>query len=909
MEAEDWCECMRKCCEDEDKNGPYAINPGDIDADVPEEDGDVPVDWGTDPNDDDREPDPDPDPNEDGDNGGSFLPIVGAFPGSSSEEEEDPDGDTEDDFSIQLEPLEEGDPEQPAVEGPIGGIDDNINITGEMGDIDPSEEPDVDPGDVGAEEPDAGVEPAPGEGAGTGTGSVPAPDPEIDPGQEPEPIVPPAPGEEVERPTPDNEGPDTPGVRPTMEEGTPGVRPIDDVEDPEEPPSQRPRPNPEEPPSQRPRETPDPGPEPPAGSVSVPIVVAPGPQPELQQSDDEDPFIDDIDETGPIVPSGDRDVLPDPGTEPDPDPDSGDPDWSVGLNDIPDGGDETGGGGDREVLPDAENEFPDNEEPDTHIIIDVPEENGDGQAFEGDDDPLDEEDPIPQETQVLENPTGGFETGVFDYQMVLDTDGDGVVDRLDSDDDNDLIPDDEDSRPRDPDPVILENPNGGLDVQMFVDTDGDGVVNRLDSDDDNDGIPDDEDSQPRVPREPTPPPTPPPATVTAPNPRPPPTPPPGPKPLPDVPVQLSEEERKRAFELMDNVNQLRTTEGKEPLIWDERLQSAALWQAHHLSETLGYYKAGDPISDLHQASDPSMAAMQDRTLHYKFGNWTFEAIGMMKMEQEDGRVTDFHERNPKHSFETLERSEPHRNIMIDEVMPEQTSKPNTHIGAAVYDGYVVLLVGRPDPKFDEYYQGQPQYSGPGDPNDTPETRNCDSISHGWKNGLEHSINKLRRDNGVQMLKLGKNSSFGNALQDAAASQAANACGSTKQIPDSNPAQRAMDAGYAWNSLKPEDVLSLTGYKLQGDGRTSTEIFERWIENPDVKKALLNPLLQDLAVAETPGSIVVMAANNPTITQDENIQKWRDLYNEDPDEYCKKYSCKQSKFVAAGDPAVLDCGFD
>lgn len=895
MEAEDWCECMRKCCEEEDKNGPYAIDPGDMDTEVPEEDGDTgDVDWGSDPNNNDGD-------DEDEDMGGTFVPTAGAFPGSSDDDDDDDDGDdsTITFVSIEVDPVVGDEDDDDTNMGGDG------NVTGELGPIDPNEDPDVNPNDTGNNDPNANTDPAPGEGD-TGTGTVPPrdEDPELDPGQEPTTTVPPAPGEEDDSKD-DNEDPSNtqpPGQGQVDPENRP-TRPIDDVEDPEEPPRQRPRPNEEDEPAGTGSVQ-----QPPAGTGSVPIVVAPGQEPELQQqpTDDEDPFGGDDEPGTGAVASNDREVLPDTGTEPPTDDGTGEPEWTDNPE-IDDTGTGNVTSNDREVLPDAGEPLPvDQEDPDTHIIIDVPDEDGGGQAFVGDEDPEDVDDPIPPETQILENPNGGF-----DVQLFLDNDGDGINNREDPDDDNDGIPDEEDNDPLNPkpDPVSIENPNGGFDIQMMIDTDGDGVANRLDSDDDGDGIPDDEDSQPDVPREPTPPPTPPPTPKPEPKPRPPPTPPPGPEPLPGVPVQLSEEEKKRAFELMENVNQLRAEEGKNALIWDERLQSAALWQAHHLSETLGYYKAGDPITDLHQASDPSMATMQDRTLHYKFGSWTFEAIGMMKMEQEDGRITDFHSQNPKHSFETLEGSQAHRDIMIDEALPDtQANKPNTHIGAAVYDGYVVLLVGRPDPKFDSFDQGPPEYTGLSS-NEDPDTKNCDSITHGWKNGLEHSINKLRRENGVRMLRVGNDSSFDNALQIAADSQAANACGSTRQLPDSNPAQRAKDAGYAWNSLNPEDVLSLTGYKMKGDGRSHKEIFERWVENPDVRRALLNPLLQDLAVSETPGSIVVMAANNPQETQDEYLQSWRDKYDEDPEGYCQKYGCNQSKFVAAGEPAVLDCGFD
>ena len=63
----------------------------------------------------------------------------------------------------------------------------------------------------------------------------------------------------------------------------------------------------------------------------------------------------------------------------------------------------------------------------------------------------------------------------------LDTDGDGVGDRADEDDDGDGVPDGEDEYP--------------------LDTDNDGIDNREDDDDDNDGVSDDEDDLPVDPTE------------------------------------------------------------------------------------------------------------------------------------------------------------------------------------------------------------------------------------------------------------------------------------------------------------------------------------------------------------------------------------------------------------------------
>ena len=68
-----------------------------------------------------------------------------------------------------------------------------------------------------------------------------------------------------------------------------------------------------------------------------------------------------------------------------------------------------------------------------------------------------------------------------DWEEQLDTDGDGVGDNADDDDDGDGVPDGEDEHP--------------------LDTDNDGLDNREDSDDDNDGVSDDEDDLPVDPTE------------------------------------------------------------------------------------------------------------------------------------------------------------------------------------------------------------------------------------------------------------------------------------------------------------------------------------------------------------------------------------------------------------------------
>ncbi|NER19134.1 beta strand repeat-containing protein, partial [Spongiivirga citrea] len=95
-------------------------------------------------------------------------------------------------------------------------------------------------------------------------------------------------------------------------------------------------------------------------------------------------------------------------------------------------------------------------------------------------------------------------SGDVDYREILDSDGDGVADVNDLDDDNDGIPDtaesgsidpnaddDSDGVPnfRDPDFPGFTDSNGDG-VNDNFDFDGDGVPNHLDVDSDNDGIPD-----------------------------------------------------------------------------------------------------------------------------------------------------------------------------------------------------------------------------------------------------------------------------------------------------------------------------------------------------------------------------------------------------------------------------------
>ncbi|WP_157939614.1 S8 family serine peptidase, partial [Enterovibrio norvegicus] len=71
--------------------------------------------------------------------------------------------------------------------------------------------------------------------------------------------------------------------------------------------------------------------------------------------------------------------------------------------------------------------------------------------------------------------------------VIVDTDGDGILDDVDTDDDNDGVLDVDDAFPKDPNET--------------VDTDGDGIGNNTDTDDDGDGVSDADDWRPLDPSE------------------------------------------------------------------------------------------------------------------------------------------------------------------------------------------------------------------------------------------------------------------------------------------------------------------------------------------------------------------------------------------------------------------------
>jgi len=114
-------------------------------------------------------------------------------------------------------------------------------------------------------------------------------------------------------------------------------------------------------------------------------------------------------------------------------------------------------------------------------------------------------------TLTVEDAAGNSDTSSITITVLLDTDGDGLPDVTDPDDDNDGVNDAEDVFPLDPTEAVdtdgdgignnadTDDDNDGVldvndafpfDLTESVDTDGDGLGNNADTDDDNDGIPD-----------------------------------------------------------------------------------------------------------------------------------------------------------------------------------------------------------------------------------------------------------------------------------------------------------------------------------------------------------------------------------------------------------------------------------
>lgn len=83
-------------------------------------------------------------------------------------------------------------------------------------------------------------------------------------------------------------------------------------------------------------------------------------------------------------------------------------------------------------------------------------------------------------TEGTQEDNDGIASDIEDPTGLIDTDGDGLVDIIDDDDDGDNVP------------TILEgvifDADGAIDTELSFDTDGDGILNYLDPDDDGDGI-------------------------------------------------------------------------------------------------------------------------------------------------------------------------------------------------------------------------------------------------------------------------------------------------------------------------------------------------------------------------------------------------------------------------------------
>ncbi|XOV89504.1 MAG: peptidylprolyl isomerase [Pseudomonadota bacterium] len=154
--------------------------------------------------------------------------------------------------------------------------------------------------------------------------------------------------------------------------------------------------------------------------------------------------------------------------------------------------------------------------PDIFIYIEsmtvtvLPDTDGDGLLDR--DDPDDDNDSTPDVSDAFP----------FDPTEQTDTDGDGIGNNADTDDDNDGVPDVDDAFPLDPsesldtdfdlignnadtdddgDSVLDEFDAFPLDPLESVDTDGDGIGNKADPDDDNDGVADAADAFPLDPSE------------------------------------------------------------------------------------------------------------------------------------------------------------------------------------------------------------------------------------------------------------------------------------------------------------------------------------------------------------------------------------------------------------------------
>jgi hypothetical protein len=125
--------------------------------------------------------------------------------------------------------------------------------------------------------------------------------------------------------------------------------------------------------------------------------------------------------------------------------------------------------------------------------------------------------PRTYDNPTIANPSGGDGTDAGAFELHIDTDGDGIWNVFDPDDDNDGVADGNDAFPLDPAESIDtdhdgignnadtdDDDDGVLDVNdafplnpaEWADNDGDGIGNNADTDDDNDGVADTADNCP-----------------------------------------------------------------------------------------------------------------------------------------------------------------------------------------------------------------------------------------------------------------------------------------------------------------------------------------------------------------------------------------------------------------------------
>ncbi|CAB9502519.1 unknown protein [Seminavis robusta] len=105
-------------------------------------------------------------------------------------------------------------------------------------------------------------------------------------------------------------------------------------------------------------------------------------------------------------------------------------------------------------------------------------------------------------------------------------------------------------------------------------------------------------------------------------------------------------------------------------------------------------------------------------------------------------------------------------------------------------------------------------------------------------------------------------------------------------------ERVKDYKYNWPSGS-SDVMQLIG-QVRSDlsGNDVINVFETWITNPEVRDRLLYPLLDDIGIAWIGDMVVLIAANDPSISNDDLISEMQHEYESDPIGFCSRYNCLQ-----------------